>query len=119
LPASVATLEPSPTPSGLDNIDGWGDGALLDDLADPAEEKTRIGVPAYEATAKRASGNLSRAPSADPALQTSQALRVVVWRAPDGVHVAPHGTRVSAIAVDALLVALDPSADLAAWLSNK
>jgi hypothetical protein len=46
-------------------------------------------------------------------------MRVIVWRGPDGVHVAPQGTTVSAITVDALLVALDPSADLASWLVKK
>jgi hypothetical protein len=46
-------------------------------------------------------------------------MRVVVWRGPDGVHVAPHGTSVAAITVDAMLVALDPSADLASWLAKK
>jgi hypothetical protein len=56
---------------------------------------------------------------AEPSLRPSQAMRVIVWRAADGVHVAPHGTHVSAIAVDAVLVALDPTADLAAWLSKK
>ena len=52
-------------------------------------------------------------------LVMSQAVRVVVWREPDGVHVAPAGSQVAAIAVEAVLVALDPGADLAAWLSNK
>jgi hypothetical protein len=52
-------------------------------------------------------------------LQASQAVRVVVWRSADGVHVAPHGTKVNAIAVEAMLVALDPSADLAAWLAER
>jgi hypothetical protein len=42
-----------------------------------------------------------------------------VWRAADGVHVAPAGTTVAAISVEALLVALDPGADLLAWLANK
>jgi hypothetical protein len=46
-------------------------------------------------------------------------VRVVVWRGEGGVHIAPHGTTVTAISVDALLVALDPSADLSSWLSNK
>jgi len=55
----------------------------------------------------------------DPAIQTSQAVRVVVWRDASGVHVAPAGTVVSAITVDAVLVALEPSADLTAWLSQK
>jgi hypothetical protein len=52
-------------------------------------------------------------------LVMSQAVRVVVWRGADGVHVAPAGTQVTAIGVEAVLVALDPVADLAAWLSNK
>jgi hypothetical protein len=110
-----------------EEMDAWPTQSLVgDDLADPPDEKTRIGVPAYEASAKLAS-EASVAPltpvpprgSADPALRPSQAIRVVVWRAADGVHVAPHGTRVAAISVDAVLVALDPTADLAAWLSGK
>jgi hypothetical protein len=55
----------------------------------------------------------------DRALRASQAVRVVVWRAADGLHVAPRGTRVSAISVDAILVALDPLTDLAGWLADK
>lgn len=55
----------------------------------------------------------------DPAIQTTQAVRVVVWRDANGVHVAPAGTVVSAITVDAVLVALEPSADLTAWLTQK
>ena len=53
-----------------------------------------------------------------PELSSTQAIRVVVWRAADGVHVAPYGTTVNAIGVDAMLVALDPAADLAAWLTK-
>ncbi|HVH45296.1 MAG TPA: hypothetical protein VM925_23245 [Labilithrix sp.] len=49
---------------------------------------------------------------------TSQAVRVVVWRDANGVHVAPAGTTVSAITVDAVLVALEPNADLTAWLGS-
>ena len=44
--------------------------------------------------------------------------KIVVWRDANGVHVAPAGTMVSAITVDAVLVALEPSADLTAWLST-
>jgi hypothetical protein len=55
----------------------------------------------------------------DPALLTSQAVRVVVWRDASGVHVAPAGTVVSAITVEAVLVALEPNADLTAWLSQR
>jgi hypothetical protein len=92
---------------------------LEDDLADAPEEKTRIGVPAYQADAMAAAETPEPPDAAEPSLRLSQALRVIVWRAPDGVHVAPQGTHVSAIAIDAVLVALDPSADLAAWLSKK
>lgn len=49
-------------------------------------------------------------------LQASQAFHVVLWKDARGVHVAPSGTVVSAITVDAILIALDPSADLSAWL---
>lgn len=104
-------------PSGAtEEMDAWPTQSLTGDEMDPPDEKTRIGVPAYEASAR-----LATEPSApaEPALRASQALRVVVWRAADGVHVAPYGTHVSAISVDAVLVALDPSADLAAWLSGK
>jgi hypothetical protein len=94
--------------------------ALLDDdLADGPEEKTRIGVPAYQAGAMKAAEAPAPKKTDDPSLRPCQAMRVIVWRAADGVHVAPQGTHVAAIAVDAVLVALDPAADLAAWLSKK
>jgi len=51
-----------------------------------------------------------------PPLATSQALRLVLWKDANGVHVAPQGTRVSAITVDVMVVALDPAADIRAWL---
>jgi len=117
------------TSTQTEEMDRWPTQSLLgDDLADPPDEKTRIGVPAYEASAKLAteateSSMTPLAPavqlSQGPVIRSSQAIRVVVWRAADGVHVAPQGTRVAAISVDAVLVSLDPAADLAAWLSNK
>jgi hypothetical protein len=58
-------------------------------------------------------------PQSNVQLHASQAIRVVVWRGADGVHVAPYGTTVTAISVEAILVALDPAADLTAWLSGK
>jgi hypothetical protein len=62
-------------------------------------------------------------PSAPPATKdratASQAIRVLVWRAPDGIRVVPLGTTVQAPTVEAMLVALDPSADLAAWLVRR
>jgi hypothetical protein len=64
----------------------------------------------------------ARAPAStvhDPEIQTSQAVRVVVWRDGTGVHIAPAGTVVSSITIDAVLVVLEPSADLTAWLSQR
>jgi len=55
----------------------------------------------------------------DPKVRTSQAARVIVWRDGAGVHVAPAGTVVSAITIDAVLVALEPEANLTAWLSPR
>lgn len=55
----------------------------------------------------------------DPEIQTSQAVRVVVWRDANGVHVAPAGTVVSSITIDAVLVVLEEGADLTAWLSQR
>ena len=88
-------------------------------VPDP-DEKTRIGVPAYDPNAE-VPPNPPSTPVAleDPSIRSSQAVRVIVWRSADGVHVAPHGTRVAAITVDAVLVALDPAADLTTWLTGK
>ena len=99
-----------------EEIEMWPTQSSLDDDLDD-EQHTRIGTPAYRETAQRASAHPPMPPLAP--LVTSQAVRVVVWRAADGVHVAPAGTQVAAIGVEAILVALDPVADLAAWLSNK
>jgi hypothetical protein len=113
----------------------WPSQDLRDD--DPDDElHTRIGTPAYTESAQKASApppampvqaaavppppETRRVPPIAAAfMKTSQAVRVVVWRTADGVHVAPAGTTVNAISVEALLVALDPGADLAAWLGNK
>ena len=111
---------------GTDDMDAWPTQSRHgpDDFGDDSpDEKTRIGVPAYEASARMATDvqstpSLPMSPDETP-LRAAQAIRVVVWRSSDGVHMAPHGTAVAAITVDAILVALDPSADLAAWLSGK
>lgn len=55
---------------------------------------------------------------ATPPLIATQAIRVVLWKDAQGVHVAPAGTVVSAITVDALVVALDPAADISAWFEH-
>jgi hypothetical protein len=70
------------------------------------QERTRIGTPAYKADRPRG------------ATVATQAVRVVIWRGPDGaLRVAPQGTAVSAVAMEAMLVALEPDADLLAWLA--
>lgn len=102
-----------------DEMDQWPTQSLSgdDDLDGPGDERTRIGARAYVDAALLA----AEAPVSPPShedLKASQAIRVVVWRGADGVHVAPAGTQVNAISVEAMLVALDPSADLAAWLKR-
>ena len=80
------------------------------DDGDP--EPTHSGSPTY--------GSPRVVASSDPhALRISQAVRVVVWQEADGVRVAPYGTTVSAITTEAMLVAVDPATDLAAWLKLK
>lgn len=85
------------------------------------DRKTSFGAPpAPPVEAPRPATTSSRAPAIhDPEIQTSQAVRVVVWRDANGVHVAPAGTIVSSITIDAVLVVLEPSADLTAWLSRR
>lgn len=73
----------------------------------------------HEVPAAAPASRLSTHEQHDPGIVTSQAVRVVVWRDANGVHVAPAGTVVSAITVDAVLVALEPNADLTAWLTQK
>jgi hypothetical protein len=126
-PAPAPSSRPLPIPASArtDEIDAWPTQTKLppddpDDLPDAPDEKTRIGVPAYEASARMATEAQSTPTlGEDTPLRPAQAIRVVVWRTADGVRVAPHGTQVNAITVDAVLVALDPSADLVAWLSGK
>lgn len=141
LPVATAAITAN-HPAVSAEPDVWPSPGLDDDDDD---QHTRIGTPAYTESAQKASARpppMSTPPSvvtapqpapptaapvpgsARPAanalpMRSSQAVRVVVWRAADGVHIAPAGTTVSAIAVEALLVALDPAADLANWLTNK
>ena len=77
---------------------------------------------AFQAPIVKSQPPPARAPSLtvhDPEIQTSQAVRVVVWRDGTGVHIAPAGTVVQAMTIDAVLVVLEPSADLTAWLSQR
>jgi hypothetical protein len=119
-PAADETQGPQTSrhPSVSEEIDAWPTQTLAGDDFDDDAQHTRIGTPAYRETAKKASAR-PPAMGAPAPLVTSQAVRVIVWREADGVHVAPAGTQVTAISVEAVLVAMDPGADLAAWLSSK
>lgn len=115
------TQNPTAAPGADDgeDMESWPTQAMTGNELpsfDSIEDRTRIGTPAYREPDPEPS---HRAPIPMRGARPSQAVRVIVWRGPDGVHVAPYGTTVSAISVDAMLVALDPSADLSAWLSNK
>ena len=117
-PAPPPPIVHEPVSTTTDEMDSWPTQSLSgDDDFDDDKERTRIGAPAYQETVLRASERPPAAP-VQPELSSTQAIRVVVWRAADGVHVAPYGTTVNAIGVDAMLVALDPAADLTAWLTK-
>jgi hypothetical protein len=96
---------------------------LADRMTDDGDRKTAFAVPAPAPVAVAAVlPPATRAPQNtvhDPEIQTSQAVRVVVWRDGNGVHIAPAGTVVSSITIDAVLVVLEPTADLTAWLSQR
>jgi hypothetical protein len=120
-PSPEETAQAAPITSRhpvTEEIEAWPTASLVGDDLDDETQHTRIGTPAYKEGAQRASARPAPMPPTAP-LVMSQAVRVVVWRGPDGVHVAPAGTQVAAISVEAILVATDPLADLAAWLSNK
>ncbi|HEY2370361.1 MAG TPA: hypothetical protein VGH87_28390 [Polyangiaceae bacterium] len=73
-------------------------------------ERTRIGQPAYRPS--------DPPPGQVAPFEASQAVHVIVWRDGDGrLRVAPRGTTVSAVTIEALLVAPSPDVDLLAWLS--
>ncbi len=114
-PPVAADTGTDPRLSRAEEMDQWPTQSLAraehESLGDD-DQSTRIDQTAYKPTGRRP------AELSPDGLRASQAVRVIVWRGPDGVHVAPAGTTVSAITVDALLVALDPNADLAAWLKG-
>jgi hypothetical protein len=121
--ASPTANEMPPSSSNLEDGERRTAVAMIPEARKPG---VRISAPPAAAplstTGSYAPLSSKRSPSTaphDPGIVTSQAVRVVVWRDASGVHVAPAGTVVSAIKVDAVLVALEPSADLTAWLSQK
>ena len=97
---------------------------LADRMSDDGDRKTTAFAHARSGPGATASvappqPRAAQATVHDPEIQTSQAVRVVVWRDGNGVHIAPAGTIVSSITIDAVLVVLEPTADLTAWLSQR
>jgi hypothetical protein len=90
-------------------------GEELDELHNKNEqvygtERTRIGQPAFRPS--------DPPPGQSVEFKASQAVHVIVWRDGDGrLRVAPRGTTVSAVTIEALLVAPSPDVDLLAWLT--
>ena len=110
-PPSEERTDPHMKPPA--DADGWPTEAMkqteLDALAGArdevyGQERTRIG------TAYKPEGE-------GPVFRASQAVAVVVWRAADGsLRIAPKGTAISAVTIEAVLVAPAPDVDLLAWL---
>ena len=112
----VTKLDKKP-PVHATEADKWPtesmDGKELESLNNESEpvygqERTRIGQPAYKPPTV----------PPPPPFRASQAVHVVIWRDADGsLRVAPRGTTVSAVTIEALLVAPSSDVDLLAWLS--
>jgi hypothetical protein len=113
---------PAPTIEAESSAETWPtesmDGEELDSLhATGANEspvygteRTRIGQPAYRPS--------DPPPNQHVEFRASQAVHVILWRDAEGhLRVAPRGTSVSAVTIEALLVAPSSDVDLLAWLS--
>jgi hypothetical protein len=91
----------------------------------PAAEAARPGaVPEPPASGKTLSPSRfppapRRSSNLPDAATVTQAIRVVLWQTPEGVRVAPSGTRTTSPAVEAVLVGLDPQIDLTRWLTGR
>jgi hypothetical protein len=112
-PGAVPAGATPRSPSVADQIDAWPTQAMEGDALSDLTEMARIAPPAVPRTSP------SRIPPAPAGGAATQAVRVVVWRTPDGVRVAPVGTAVQSPTVEAILVSLDPAADLAGWLARR
>jgi hypothetical protein len=117
-PSQAPTMERTTT----EEMDAW---PTLMSSTDPFhdheathDEKTRIGAPAYVAEAKQASEPPPPRTEDGAYGRPQQAIRVVIWRSSDGLRVAPQGSTPPGMSIEALLVALDPAADLTEWLKR-
>lgn len=125
-PAPIAASSRSSVPAGVSVQDGNVDIQVIGTAPPPgpiawqAEDEmtvsTQGGIELGRVVASAEAARAKVPEFVPPTLRQSQAVRVIVWKDAAGVHVAPQGTVVSAITVDAILVALDESADLSAWL---
>lgn len=108
---AMATAPPE-VPPDAGGADAWPTEAIKGaDMPSFEHERTRIGAAAYAPPA-------DERPSSGP--RPSQAVRIVLYRAADGsLRLAPAGSDVSAVTVEAMLVAMDPEVDLRAWLASK
>ncbi|HEX7603427.1 MAG TPA: hypothetical protein VF316_17530, partial [Polyangiaceae bacterium] len=108
---AMATAPPE-VPTDAVGADAWPTEAIKGaDMPSFEHERTRIGAAAYHSESEER-------PVSGP--RPSQAIRVVLYRAADGtLRLAPAGTEVSAVTVEAMLVAMDPEVELRTWLTSK
>ncbi len=119
--SQVPTMPPAGSAVAASDADAWPTEAMSgQDLPNFEHERTRVGGEPYQPPEPTVvATNVAAPPPPGEKLAASQAVRVIVWRDANGVHVAPAGTTVTAITVDAMLVAMDTTADLSAWLNKK
>jgi hypothetical protein len=118
---SAAEWDASPTQNltGEELADRMHDGDRVSDGDRQTAFQMQAIIPASTSSVAPPAPRAPQSTVHDPEIQTSQAVRVVVWRDGNGVHIAPAGTVVSSITIDAVLVVLEPTADLTAWLSQR
>jgi hypothetical protein len=95
------------------DLDAWPTQNMRGDDMDQLEgERTRLQVPVYVEGDSQATASRGRA-------RPCQAVRVVLYRTADGIlRIALHNAPISAVKVEAMLVALEPGADLLTWLGG-
>lgn len=112
-PTEAPKTDERSTHPGTPEADAWPTESMSKDELDAmpqvyGQERTRIGRAAYS----------SATDVCEQPLRVCQAVHVVLWRDGTGtLRVAPRGTPVSAVTIEALLVAPGPDVDLVAWLT--